>query len=296
MHCSVPLDRALMSIAALLFGCSAAASAQIVQRVSVSSWGAQPLVRHVYVNRPDQSISADGRWIAFCSMSAELVPGVGGHFSIFLHDRWTHETTLVSRRTDGSAISMPNLYPALTPDGRFLAFRSEDSVLHGTSNREPQIYVKDLRTGLVRLVSQTPQGAPGNRRAIGAPSISDDGRYVAFSSLASDLVSGDTNGWEDIFVHDLSTGIVSRVSLSPSGVEGNRASVQPWIAGDGSAILYFGGATNFYPNTPINTALVMWRDLRTGQTLCVNQDASGQIIGGGSSGLLQFQCGGARAG
>lgn len=279
------LEAVLVFVVALVW-CGADALSQTVERLSVTSWGAEPRARHATVRRPDQSVSVDGRWIAFGSTSDELVPGVGGHFSIFLHDCWTREIMLASRRSDGSAISMPNNYPALTPDGRFLAFLSDDQVMHGVIGVGAQAYVKDLGSGLVRLVSQTPQGRPGNYQCLGAPSISDDGRYVAFCSLASNLVPGDTNFCEDIFVRDLVNGTTERISLSPTGQQGNRASVAPLIAGDGRSIAYTTVSTNFFPNQPLNSSLAMWRDLRNGQTLCFSLDQNGQVTSGGNGGVF----------
>src|SRR5262249_31209075 len=141
----------------------------------------------------DPAISADGRFVAFDSLAQDLVDGDGnGVQDVFVHDRLTGTTELVS--LDGQAQrTVPSSNPAISADGRFIAFESS------TGNRA-DIFVRDRIAQTTVRVSVDSAGNPGMGDSRN-PSLSDDGRFVAFQSFAQ-LVSGDTNNDIDIFVHD----------------------------------------------------------------------------------------------
>ena len=86
-------------------------------------------------------------------------------------------------------------------------------------------------------------GGPSNR-----PALSADGRYVAFHSIATNLVAGDTNATWDVFVHDRQTGITERLSVDSSGSQGNACSMRPAISGDGRYVAFLSDATNLVPD------------------------------------------------
>jgi len=145
----------------------------------------------------DVSISADGRYVAFTSFATNLVPNDTNGFSdIFVFDRDTDITTLV---TSGSNFSSSE--PSISADGRFVAFRSgASSLVSGDSNQQFDIFVHD------RATNTNEQLTTGANDQSNDPVISADGQFVAFSSEASNLVSGDTNGHRDIFIHNRATG------------------------------------------------------------------------------------------
>ena len=129
------------------------------------------------------------------------------------------------------------------------------------------------------LVSVDSGGAQGNSVS-GDPSISTDGRYVAFDSLASNLVLGDTNGLEDVFVRDRLTGTTERVSISTGGTEGNGFSAIPSISADGRYVAFESVASNLVPGDTNGTRDVFVRDRQTGTTQRVSIDSSGvQMVG-----------------
>jgi Tol biopolymer transport system component len=155
------------------------------------------------------SISADGRYVAFSSDATNLVNGfienvdIIGYMNIYVHDRVTGETTLVSVSSNGTQANSKSLLHAFSADGRYVVFSSDatnlvDGVIDGNTN----IYMHDRVTGSTTLVSVSGYGTQAYNDYLGS-SISADGRYLAFSSDASNLVEGDTNGVPDIFVIDL---------------------------------------------------------------------------------------------
>jgi Tol biopolymer transport system component len=129
------------------------------------------------------------------------------------------------------------------------------------------------------LVSVDSSGAQGNS-ACGDPSISADGRYVAFDSVASNLVPGDTNGLTDVFVRDRLTGTTERVSISTGGIEGDGFSVGPSISADGRYVAFESVATNLVPGDTNGERDVFVRDRQAGTTQRVSVDSSGmQMLG-----------------
>jgi len=165
-------------------------------RVSVASDGTEG---NDYSRRP--SISADGRYVAFASLASNLVPGdTNGTWDVFVHDRLTGQTTRVSVASGGAQGNSGSWCPSISADGRYVAFQSYASnLVPGDTNGVLDVFVHDRLTGQTTRVSVASDGTQGDSYSFGS-SISADGRYVAFSSLASNLVPGDTNDKPDIFV------------------------------------------------------------------------------------------------
>jgi Tol biopolymer transport system component len=192
------------------------------------------------------SISSDGRYIAFESFADSLVDDDTNSFwDIFVHDLQTRTTTRVSLHTDSTEGDGPSFAPSISGDGRYVAFVSDadNLVLPDTDNGlYYDIFVHDLQTGTTR-VSDGLAGIQGNGHSY-SPSISADGRYVAFESFANNLVAGDGNLTADVFVHDRQTKDTTRVSLHTDGTEGNLESNSPSISGDGRYVAFVSDATN----------------------------------------------------
>ena len=152
------------------------------------------------------SLSADGRYVAFGSWASNLVPNdTNDTWDIFVHDRQTGRTTRVSVDSageQGNGEFGSTASPALSADGRYVAFVSDASnLVPNDTNDRGDIFVHDRQTGSTTRVSVDSTGGQGNEESYSS-SLSADGRYVAFSSSASNLVPGDTNAAYDIFVHD----------------------------------------------------------------------------------------------
>jgi Tol biopolymer transport system component len=147
------------------------------------------------------SISADGRYVAFMSYAYNLVPGdTNGKADVFVHDRLTGQTTRVSVASDGTQGNDGSGGASISANGRYVAFVSGASnLVPGDTNGKADVFVHDRLTGQTTRVSVASDGTEGNSDSI-YPSISADGRYVAFQSWASNLIPRDTNGAWDVFV------------------------------------------------------------------------------------------------
>jgi WD40 repeat protein len=148
-------------------------------------------------------ISANGRYVAISSSSDNLVPGdTNGEFDVFIHDRETGVTERISVSTTGLQANGPSFGTSISADGRHVAFYSEaTNLVPGSANARISVFVHDRDTGVTERVSVNSLGVEGNRKNQ-FPAISADGRYVSFGSDAGNLVLKDTNGTDDIFVHD----------------------------------------------------------------------------------------------
>jgi WD40-like Beta Propeller Repeat len=223
------------------------------------------------------SLSADGRYVAFESSASNLVmTDVNGFSDIFVHDFQTGTTTLVSVDSSGNQTNNTSSDAVISGNGRFVAFLSlaTNLVAGGTVSGVLHIYVHDLQTGTTTLASVDSSGAQGNDSSSNA-SLSDDGRYVAFNSLATNLVAGDTNGTTDVFIHDLQTGTTFRVSVDSSGNEGNGASGDPMISADGGHVTFASFASNLVAADTNGFEDVFVHDLSTGVTSIASIDSSG---------------------
>jgi Tol biopolymer transport system component len=252
------------------------------ERVSVSTTGVEG-------NRASAgpSISADGRVVAFDSLATNLAAGdTNGKRDVFVHDRVTGETTLVSLGQGGTAANNESQSPSVSADGRYVAFESlASNLVPGDTNLAWDVFVHDRVTGETTRASVSSAAA----EALGtstSPSISGDGRFVAFYSSAADLVPGDVNGVGDVFVRDRLTGTTSLVSVAFDGTSADDASTMPSISADGRVVAFESWATNLLvpPGDCLAPALgddcngmmdVYVRDRLTGTTVRASVDPSG---------------------
>lgn len=247
-------------------------------RVSVDSGGAQANGESF-----SPKLSFDGRYVAFHSNATNLVPGdTNGHTDVFIHDRQTGLTTLESVNSAGIQGDSSSYRPSISADGRYLVFESSSGNLGvpGIGGRI-HVYVRDRQTGQTSRVSVDSGGAAGDWGG-GGGSISDDGRYVAFYSFATDLVLGDTNDRPDIFVHDRQTGHTERVSIDSAGLQSDGASDAASISADGRFVAFNSDATNLVSGDSSGLYHVFIHDRQTGETTCVDLNLDG-VPGNGDS-------------
>jgi Tol biopolymer transport system component len=223
----------------------------------------------------EASISADGSCVAFSSWATNLGGG-GPAQDIFLRDLANGTTTLVSVSDGEAAQNAWSQSPSVDADGSCVAFASQASnLVNGEDNAGViDVFVRDLPNGTTTLVSVSSLGEPGNNTSH-TPSIDADGSCVTFESFATNLVSGDTNGQVDVFVHDLLTGITRVVSVSSEGTQGNGWSYSPSIDADGSCVAFMSFATNLVPGDTNGTSDVFVHDLLTGITRLVSVSSAG---------------------
>ncbi len=255
------IRRIALAAAVVALGTSFA-PAQTTTRVSVATGGGQGNDESRY-----PSIAADGRLVAFQSSAANLVAGdTNASSDIFIHDRQTGQTTRVSVATGGAQGNNSSERPSISPDGRFVAFHSYASnLVAGDINGACDVFVHDRQTGETTRVSVATGGEEGNSWSY-SPSISSEGRFVAFQSSAGNLVVGDTNGTYDVFVHDRQTGQTTRVSVAPGGAQGNSSSYDPSISADGRFVAFYSSATNLVAGDTNGFRDIFVHDRQTGQT------------------------------
>jgi Tol biopolymer transport system component len=222
------------------------------------------------------SISADGRFVAFESFASNLVEGdANGKKDIFVHDRKTGTTTRVSVDSDGVQGDGDSYSPAISANGQFVAFvSSATNLVAGDTNGSDDVFVHERRTGITTRVSVDSVGFQANGFSV-SPSISANGRFIAFASLATNLVGGDTNGSQDIFVHDLATRATTRVSVDSLGAQAAGASQSPAISGNGRFVAFSSPATDLVAGDTNGREDVFVHDRTKGTTTRVSVDSAG---------------------
>ena len=245
-------------------------------RVSISSAGIQG-----NGSSYDISLSGDGRYVAFTSQAKNLVTGdTNNKRDIFVHDRQTSQTTRVSINSSGLQGSSNSINPSISFDGRHVSFASSSTnLVSGDTNSATDVFVHDRQTGETTRVSVDSAGNQGNGASYN-PSISSNGSYVVFESSASNLVSGDTNVVQDIFMHDRLTGETTRVSLDSSGNQSNGASINSAISSSGSYVVFESSASNLVSGDTNAAADIFVHDSQTGETTRVSLDSAGNQSNG----------------
>ena len=240
-------------------------------RVSVATGGGQGTSGSDY-----PTLSADGRFVAFQSLAANLVGGdTNAAQDIFVHDRQTAQTTRVSVATGGTQGNGNSYGPMLSADGRFVVFGSSaNNLVSGDTNGAADVFVHDRQTGQTTRVSVASDGSQGNNDS-GGSTLSVDGRLVAFSSSASNLVSGDTNGVNDVFVYDRQTGQTTRISVASDGTQGNSYSSRPAISADGRFVTFESWASTLVSDDTNGASDGFVYDRRTGRTTRVSVATDG---------------------
>ena len=184
------------------------------------------------------------------------------------------DTQLVSRNSLGRQGNGDSSECVLSSDGHVVAFTSfSTNLVSGDGNNTCDIFVRDLRTGITECASVNPGGMTGNDQSV-FPCLSSDGRFVAFTSNASDLVPNDTNGGSDIFVKDRSTGVLERVSVSSNGSQADDGSYLPSMSADGRFVSFTSSAQNLVPYVWRGVPNVFVRDRTTQATVCVTYVAA----------------------
>lgn len=240
-------------------------------------------------------LSHDGRWCGFASAAVDLVAGDTNNVDdVFVRDALLGATERVSVATGGAQASGASLFPALSADGRFVAFQSyAPDLVPGDTNGRVDCFVRDRQLGLTERVSVSSSGAQGvHPPAFLQPferlqAISADGRFVAFSSLHNNLVPGDTNATYDIFVRDRASGTTERVNLGAGGVQSSGMCWQPAISADGRFVAFGGGGATLVANDFNNASDVYVVDRASGalELVSVGQSGVAGALGAGRPAL-----------
>ncbi len=230
------------------------------------------------------ALSADGRFVVFESDASNLTPGDNNQVSdIFVHDRDTGTTTRMTVDANGADANDMSFGPAISADGRFVAFTSyATNLVPNDLNMSRDVFVRDRQTGVVRRISIADQtGAEGNgesdniRFSGDGRFMSSDGRFVAFTSEATNLVPGDTNNFSDVFVHDLTLGRTIRVSIDSNGGQGDDMSFAPALSADGRFVAFTSYAKNLVSGDTNAARDVFVHDIQAGSTTRVSVNMNG---------------------
>ena len=215
-----------------------------IQRVNVSSGGAQGAGENAIFG--SLSLSVDGRYAVFATADSTLVSGdTNGVEDIFIRDRLTQETRRLSVNSSGIQGNGQSMNPYITPDGRYVAFDSSASnLVSDDTNGQRDIFLYDMVTNELKRANVSSSGAQATGGFSSAANVTPDGRYVVFNSAATNLVTGDINGQQDVFVHDMITGQTQRASVSTSGTEGSGQSQEGVISADGRYVAFVSSANN----------------------------------------------------
>ncbi|AGL17458.1 hypothetical protein [Actinoplanes sp. N902-109] len=198
-----------------------------------------------------QGISADGRYAAFVGWSPDLVADDDQAYGLFLRDLQTGVTTRETPNAADGGNGYELHQATMSPDARWITFESKvNTLVPGDANDSMDIFVRDRVTGTIELVSLATDGSQANGDSWGEH-VADGGRCVTFTSAATNLVPGDTNGKDDIFVRDLAAGTTTRVSVdhaSGGDADGNSDPAD----GEGTAVLRPDGSEIAYPSEAAN--------------------------------------------
>jgi len=253
------------------------------QRVSVSSQGDQ-------ANGASTSpaISADGRYIVFTSSASNLVSADTNAFDdIFVYDRQLQTTQRVSVDGAGAQANDRSQSPAISADGRFIAYASRANNLSANDNNSAyDIFRYELANGAVARVSVGNEGNSANFFS-DYPALSSDGRFVVFSSVATNLVENDTNNETDVFVRDLTNSTTTRVSLSNLGAQAQGTSQKAAISSDGRYIAFESSASNLVADDTNSVSDVFLRDTLLSTTTRASISSTG-IESNGISNLVSL--------
>ncbi len=248
-----------------------AARAGITERVSLGPGGVQG-DGHSYPSY----ISADGRYVVFVSDATNLVADdTNGWPDVFVRVLATEQTIRVSVAGDGTQGNDESGGAAISADGRYVVFHSwATNLVAGDTNSACDVFLRDLQAETTTRVSLATDGTQGNGDSQ-FPTVSDDGRYVAFESAADNLVAGDTNGFIDIFLRDLDTPATTRVSIATGGAQGQGNSDWGCISANGQYVAFTSEAGNLVAGDLNGWADIFVRDIQAGETTRVSVHTDG---------------------
>lgn len=213
-------------------------------RISISDTGDEPdQYSDFFPIAP--AVTADGRFVAYHSFATNLVPGDMNFSSdIFLRDITNGTTVRVNMAWDGSEANADSVSPAVSMDGRYVAFRSQaDNLIPDDLNQNPDVFLYDLQTGDIMVASQASDGSQANGPSYN-PHISGDGRMIAFLSLATNLAPGPASTHLQLYVCDAAHMTTTLLSAAPDGLPGNDNSQNPAISLDGHWVTFDSDSTN----------------------------------------------------
>jgi Tol biopolymer transport system component len=237
------------------------------------------------------SVSPDGRYVVYQSAATNLLSTATTGTQLFLYDGQSNTTTLLTKNSAGTSnANGSSTLPSFSADGRFIVFQSTSTnLISGDTNGKTDIYTYNMSTQAVTRVSLATDGTQGNGNSYN-PAISKDGTYVAYTSFASNFVTGDGNGFDDVFLTNTVTKQTICVSVDANGVVSNGysgLSGRPAITADGNLIVFDSNAKNLIPGSNSSLFDLYEYNVTTKVTTRVSNDSSGnELIGTSSSPVI----------
>jgi len=250
-----------------------------IRRISVDSSGVEANATNVRAK-----LSGTGRYVVYQSAADNLVVDDTNLVrDIFLHDVLTGKTSRVSVNSTGVQGDDESIQAMLSADGRYVVFRSTaTNLVDNDANESVDIFLYDTQTGETQRVSVANDGAEADGGS-SIPSISADGKLVVFNSRATNLVTGDTNNITDVFLRDLQSGTISRISVDSVGTEGNAISQGASISGNGQFVVFESSADNLVASDVNNINDLFIRDTVNNTTAIVSVHSDGTQSSKGSA-------------
>jgi Tol biopolymer transport system component len=219
------------------------------------------------------AISRDGTIVSFYSKAANLPGGDGTTYQVYVRNLETAKTRLLSRKTNGDPADGSVFSPGISASGRFIVFVGHGDGLPGADGVHDQVWIADRKTGKVRLASKANDGAAGDNTSE-YPSVSGDGRYVVFSSYASNLPRG-TGVDSFVYVRDLKRSKTTLVSKTSSGDPAEGDVFGQSVSTDGSRIIFESNDDDL-PAGDGSTEHIYVRKINTRRTLLVDRNSNGK--------------------
>jgi len=228
-------------------------------------------------------MSGNGRFVVFPSTSTNLVEGdANGVQDVFLYDAARRTTERISNGI-GAEADGSSRFPSISPNGRWILYSSlATNLVEGDLNGQADVFLYDRVKRTTRLVSLADDGSQGDGGSdVTSSAVSNNGRWVAFCSSATNLVEGDGNGVFDVFLRDLRAGTTTRISVGPGPdfAEGGQNAGTPAITPDGRLVTYWTYASNMIDPTDTMGVDQIVYDPRTGTSR-----RALEALGGGESG------------
>ena len=215
-----------------------------IARISVNNNGVQ-----ANGQSGSSSLSDDGRFITFESNATNLVPNdINGQTDTFIYDSLNKTVELITLAPDGVQANGSSSSGSISGDGNYIAFASfADNLVAGDANKQRDIFLYNRLAKTTQLVSVASNGTQANGLSLFS-AINDDGKYVAYESTASNLVSGDSNGLTDIFLFDRINQKTTRINVAADGTQANGVSTIGSISDDGNFVSFTSEASNLVAN------------------------------------------------
>lgn len=231
------------------------------------------------------TVTDDGRWVTFLSSctNATASDTNGATTDLFARDTVADVNYVISVDSMGAQLASATTSGSVAGGGTYFVFASAGAFVAGDTNGASDIYLRDITMGTTSRVSLSNGGGDPTGGASTTPSLTSDARYVVFASTATNIVNGDTNGVQDIFVRDLAMSTNSRVSVDSSGTQGGATSEYPSITFDGRYVAFLSSATNLVTTDTNGFDDIFVHDNVTGITTLVSRTVGGAQMNGAPS-------------